>query len=301
MTRSRASLRAAAPLVAAVAGASAATLEWQRVGGTHVATPEARAVAGGPFATPLPETQPGVTSGFLGHPYLVNTAPFLVSSLSDLRLARGVSHPGIRLDTVFADLDGDTVRYKVESGLLGAVLEGGVLRWQNLASGVHSVVVEASDGTFATSDTFQVEVLASTSVERRRPGSSAGAPTDLRIPRFLAVRSGTDGEGSLEAPCPDETCLALDILLPGPGRVEVHLFDNLGTPVVDLQRRIDAPAFANLARDASDRAVLPLSWNLRSREARAVASGVYLWRIRVVTDAGEEFETIRRLGVREPR
>lgn len=301
MIPTRSTRRTGALLLTALSGASAATLEWQRVGGTHAATPEARAVAGGAFATPNPESQPGVTSGFLGHPYLVNTSPFLVSSLTDLRLARGVSHPGIRLDTIFADLDGDTVRYKVESGLLGAVLEGGVLRWQNLASGVHSVVVEASDGTFATSDTFQVEVLASTSVERRRTGPTVASPTSLRTGRLLAVRAHSDGEGSLEAPCPDETCLALDILLPGPGRVEVHIFDNLGTPVVDLQRRIDAPAFASLARDEAHRAVFPLSWNLRSRDGRAVASGVYLWRIRVVTDAGEEFETIRRLGVRDPR
>lgn len=281
--------------------AHSARVEWQRVGGTHAETLEARSVAGGAFATPNPETGLGVTSGFLTHPYLVNTAPFLVSPLSDLRLARGVSHPGIRLDTVFADLDGDNVGYKVESGLLGAVLEGGVLRWQNLASGVHSVVVEASDGTFSTSDSFQVEVLSSTSVERRRSGPTVASPTSLRIGRLLAVQSHSDGEGSLEAPCDDETCLALDILLPGPGRIEVHILDNLGTPVVDLQRRVDAPAFASLARDEANRAVVPLSWNLRSRDGRAVASGVYLWRIRVVTDAGEEFETIRRLGVRDPR
>lgn len=301
MIPSRILARAGVGVGALLAVAHSAQVEWQRVGGTHAATTEARSVAGGAFATPNPESGAGVASGFLTHPYLVNSAPFLVSPQPDLRMARGVSHPGILLDTVFADLDGDTVGFTAESGLLGAVLEGRVLRWQNLSTGIHEVVVQASDGRFTTADTFQVEVLASTSVERRRPGPSSVAPTSLRIPRFLAERSRGDGSGNLEAPCDDDACLGLDILLPGPGRVEVHILDNLGTPVMDFQRRIDAPSFAKLARDEANRAVVPLSWNLRSREGRAVATGVYLWRIRVVTDAGEEFETIRRLGVRDPR
>lgn len=300
MIPTRSARRAGTFLLATLAGASAATLEWQRVGGTHAATTEARSVAGGAFDTPAPITEGGVQSGFLTHPYLVNSAPFLVGSLPDLRMARGTSHPGIRLDTVLVDLDGDTLVQSVRSGLLGASIEGGVLRLETMVVGNHSVVVQASDGRFTTADTFQVEVLASTSVERRRPGPSSVAPTSLRIPRFLAERSRGDGSGNLEAPC-DDACLAMDVLLPGPGRIEVHILDNLGTPVMDLQRRIDAPSFAKLTRDEADRAVVPLSWNLRSREGRAVASGVYLWRIRVVTDAGEEFETIRRLGVREPR
>lgn len=302
MIQARVIARAGAGIVTLLVSVHSAQVEWQRVGGTHTENLETRSVAGGAFATPNPESREGVASGFLTHPFLVNSAPFLVAPQPDLRVTRGVSHRGILLDTVFADLDGDTVGYRVESGLLGAVLEGDVLRWQNLASGVHTVIVEASDGFASTADTFQVEVLASTSVEpRRRPTTTRTAPTSLRIPRFLAERSHGDGSGNLESPCDGDACLAVEILLPGPGRVEVHILDNLGTPVMDLQRRIDVQSFAKLARDEANRAVVPLSWNLRSREGRAVASGVYLWRIRVITDAGEEFETIRRLGVRDPR
>jgi hypothetical protein len=291
----------AASVALAAVASPATTIEWQRLGGTHAATTEARSVAGGAFATPNPESGAGVASGFLTHPYLVNSDPFLVGALPDLRLTRGASHPGIQLDTVLVDLDGDTLVQSVRSGLLGASIEDGVLRLETMVVGKHSVVVQASDGRFTTADTFQVEILASTSIERRRPSLGASAPTSLRIPRFLAVRSQVDGTGSLESACDDDGCLTMDILLPGPGRIEVHILDNLGTPVMDFQRRIDAPSFAKLSRDESNRAVVPLSWNLRSGEGRAVATGVYLWRIRVVTDAGEEFETIRRLGVREPR
>ena len=116
------------------------------------------------------------------------------------------------------------------------------------------------------------------------PGRSTG-------PGDLAPRSG---------PVRDDQA-SVDILLPSPGTIRVSIFDHLGTPVIAWSGHLDQAGLRDLSSHGDGRRILPVSWNLRTPSGVAVSAGVYLWKIAVSCDDGQELESVEKLGVVVPR
>jgi hypothetical protein len=114
----------------------------------------------------------------------------------------------------------------------------------------------------------------------------------------LPTSSGQGQIGLQVAGCQMRGCSSVDVLIPGTGTISVSIFDHLGTPVIAWQQSISRTVLHRLEKSADGRSVARVKWNLRTASGRAVASGVYLWKIQVHTDDGKKLETIRRLGVK---
>jgi hypothetical protein len=100
--------------------------------------------------------------------------------------------------------------------------------------------------------------------------------------------------------CSGESCLSVDLQLPGEATISVSIFDNLGNPVVSLTEQVDAAKLRLLPQTTDRRRLCSIAWNLRSSTGQAVGTGVYLWKIQVITADGQKLETIRHLGVKAP-
>jgi len=118
--------------------------------------------------------------------------------------------------------------------------------------------------------------------------------------KVFAIASQRLEDGRLEsAVCKDDnSCLAVDVLLPGASRVSVAIYDNLGTPVIAFDKDVSKSDYQSLAPSGDGRRILSVSWNLHAKGGAAVEPGVYLWRIVVQGADGQKLETVKRLGVK---
>lgn len=283
----------------ASAGLAAADIPWQQAGAAFGRAPGLAGMVGQGYAT---DASANLGSGFLVHPSFVNTPPFLVAPLEDASHASAFPAQTIRLSKFFADLDGDSLTFSVTtlgSGL-DLLLSGDTLRLagQTGYSGSTTVVVEAADPAGSVTDTFIVKQTPATSIasrpDRRRP--SAPQRTDIFLRRVLATPASSSETGALALrDAPDD--LQVDLLLDGPSRVSVAIFDRLGVPVVALQTSLSTADLRAWQVGTDGRHRVPVSWNRRSGEGDPVATGVYLWKIEIVGADGTRTETVRRLGV----
>jgi phosphodiesterase/alkaline phosphatase D-like protein len=117
-----------------------------------------------------------------------------------------------------------------------------------------------------------------------------------------AFAFATQGHGAARlgsSACTDvNSCLSVDIVLPDAATVSVAIFDNLGSSVIAFDQSVSKQDFKRLAATVDGRRILPVSWNLRASRGAPAPSGVYLWKILVVTEDGRKLETVKKLGVR---
>jgi len=116
--------------------------------------------------------------------------------------------------------------------------------------------------------------------------------------RVLASAVLGRAQGVLAAGTAQDGDLSVDVLLPGAASVDVSIFDNLGTPVIAWSQDVSTFQVQQLSPTGDGRWILPVRWNLRASDGEPVPSGVYLWKISVLTDDGQKLETVKRLGVR---
>ena len=266
---------------ACAAMADVPSIAWQQAGGAFQRDSFLTQIAGQGFETPMMGSDAdSIQSGFLAHPLLVNGGPFVVSSLSDRQEVSGFASTTIKLDTVFADFEGDPLNYtvKVNGNALAANVKGSTLNLagQAGADGTVQVVVIATDGTFSVSDTFAVDVQKASAIARpTRPASTLLGASVKRPMANLAMGSGK-GTVALGG-CSGESCLSVDLQLPGEATISVSIFDNLGNPVVSLTEQVDAAKLRLLPQTTDRRRLCSIAWNLRSSTGQAVGTGVYLW------------------------
>lgn len=277
---------------------------WQQVGGSLQVNPGLKGLVAQAHTTPAPEEGGGgVQSGFLAHPMFVNNAPFVMSPLPDLSLPSGFPERLLDLDTIFADLDG-SLRHSVSLTGSGATasVSGSLLQFAGEAgaSGASQVVVSATDGTFAVSDTFVVTTTAATGIDSRAPTPRVVRELAVGLPRVFAFPVSGSGRGELGTAgiADDAHSLGVNLLLPSAGTISVTIFDHLGILVISMDNSVTESELRRLRPSGDGRRILPVTWNLRASNGTGVAAGVYLWKIQMRTADGQMFESVKRLGVK---
>ena len=279
------------------------TVQWQQVGGGLSVAPSFTGLVSQGYETPLLDDGTiAIQAGFLAHPLLQNTPPFVVSGLEDRTLPQGFATRSESLEGVFADFEGP-LTYDVTSTGTGsqATVEGPQLVLTGVgSSGIAQFIVTASDGTFSVADTFSVSTEASTAIVAKSPRTPVAQELAVVLTKTFATQASGPGRGELTSASleDDAHSLAVNLLLPAAGWVSVHIFDLLGNPVIDLDRTLDAVELRRLAASGDGRKVLPVIWNLRSANGLAVATGVFLWQIEMRTVSGQKLTTCKRLGVK---
>ena len=282
------------------------TVAWSQVGGTLVKTSTIAGIAGQGYETaPVKGSGAQIQSGFLVHPQLRTSVPFVVAPIVDRNVNPNFAPIRIALKDVFADLDGDVLQF--QQSALGASVSARIVNDTLVVSSVANgsgatrYTVTASDGTNIGTTTFQVYV--ETDVAIRAPGGvrKLDGNLDARVPHvFAQVAQGTaSGRLGTGGECHDGNCLTTEILLPGPASISVSIFDNVGTPVIAWSDDIQSRTLSGIAPDADGRRAVAVTWNLRSSDGQAVPAGVYLWKIVAQTPDGRKLETVRRLGVKK--
>jgi len=118
------------------------------------------------------------------------------------------------------------------------------------------------------------------------------------VVRVSQVTTRPGAVGWSLAECSEESpCQKAQLLLPSVASLDVQIFDQIGTPVLAWNRVLTAIEFAALAQGTDGRRALELGWNLHSSSGSLVASGVYLWKVRVTTDDGRETSALLKMGV----
>ncbi|MBK9579188.1 MAG: hypothetical protein IPO40_19130 [Fibrobacteres bacterium] len=80
--------------------------------------------------------------------------------------------------------------------------------------------------------------------------------------------------------CPqDDYCNGPTLYINRPARMILYIYDNVGTFVTSRDITISQADLDGMERDQIDRISIQLEWNHRAYTGKAVASGVYLWRI----------------------
>jgi len=286
--------------------ASLASAQWDQSGAALISAPTHSSDAGAGYeATASQGGDLRLQSGFLAHRVFHVNVPFVVADIQDQKMPVGGAPIRIALADVFAELDGDSLRFdpSLEGASVSAAVVHDSLVLTSVAgtSGYTTVSVNARDGDGSASSTFKVYVEPSTSVQRRAMPPSRNTGLNARVHgTFAPIASGSSpARLGRESRPGQEPILGVDILLPGPSKVSVAIFDNMGTPVTSWSEDITARALAGIPAEPDGRKPIAVTWNLRTPDGRAVPSGVYLWRIVAKAANGEELETVRRLGVRE--
>lgn len=301
-------MRSSTPfLLAAAIASQAMEIPWQQAGASLSRAPGLTGMVGQGYSTPVTEAgPPGIASGFLAHPYLVNTAPFLAAAFEDATRPSGFLTEAVLLTTFFADLDGDSLTFSATTlgNGLDLSVSGDTLRLagQTGYAGSTMVVVKATDPVGSVTDTFVVRQTPSTSTSpRAMPRDTRRATGKDIVPRRAVGLPGT-GPGTGEIALRDSPGdLQVDLLLDGPSRLSVAVFDLLGVPVLSLETAISSTDLARFAPDPDGRRRVPVSWNKRTATGEPVPTGIYVWRIELVGADGSKTESVRRLGVAPPR
>lgn len=301
-------MRSSTPfLLTAAILSHALEIPWQHAGASFARAPGLAGMVGQGYSTPVTEPgAPGISSGFLAHPYFLNTVPFLSSSIEDASRPSAFPAEAILLPRYFADLDGDALTFSViplGSGL-DLVVSGDTLRLagQTGYAGSTVVVVKATDPAGSVADTFVVRQTPPTSISpRATPRDTRRATGKDIVPRRVVGQPGS-GAGTGEIALRDVPGdLQVDLLLDGPSRLSVAVFDLLGVPVLSLETAISSTDLARFAPDPDGRRRVPVSWNKRTAAGEPVPTGIYVWRIELVGADGSKTESVRRLGVAPPR
>jgi hypothetical protein len=303
-------MRAAPYLSAALAVAvhvPAAQVDWSQAGGSTGRTAGSMGIAAQGYDTRVSTASGKVLQpGFLAHPRLHNSAPFVATPFDDLAEPNTFAPVKLALGAHFADPDGDalTGSCSVEGTVATCQVVGDTLVVSGADGqvGAGKIDVSVSDGSRTASDTFAIEVASSSIRRPAGAGTRKGGSPDARIARVFAQVAQGSAAGDLGpgADCGDGGCLAVDLLLTGPSDVSVSVFDHLGTPVISWSRDVGSMDLQGIVPDAEGRRAFPLVWNLRSGNGTAVPAGVYLWKIQVHGVDGSKLETVRRMGV-QPR
>jgi len=151
-----------------------------------------------------------------------------------------------------------------------------------------------------TSAIFKILPLPVTDALAVRPvAAKKSTELSVSIPKALAAPAQGTGSGLLGigAISDGTNGLSVNVLLPGAASVSVNIFDNLGNPVISFAQDVDASQLWGLDKTSDSRWILPVSWNLRASNGIAVQTGVYLWKIDVLTTDGQKLETVKKLGV----
>lgn len=285
--------------------ASFAAAQWDQSGAGLSATPtHAGNVGAGYQAVASQGGGLRLQSGFLAHRTFHINTPFVVAALEDQRMLPGATPLRIALSGVFGELDGDSLRFEasVDGSSIAATIVRDSLVIAPVAGipGLSMVSVRALDGDGAAASSFAVRVEPSTAVTRRTEPVTRNVALDARVHgAFAPMADGTDpGQLGRESRLDKERTLGVDILLPGPAKVSVAIYDNMGIPVISWSEDITARGLAGIVAEPDGRKPVAVTWNLRTPDGRPVPSGVYLWKIQAVTESGQELETVRRLGVR---
>lgn len=281
------------------------TIAWQQVGGSLSSSATFKGIVAQGYETPMiVNTNGQIQSGFLVHPLLVNNSPFVVSGVPDLEKPAGFDKFAIVLDTVFSDIDGDSLAYSTLDSGTGtiATVHGDSLLFSGVAnvSGTSRIIVLATDGSDTAKDTFRLVTTPPDALVLRPVPVRKSTELAVSIHKALAASVQGAGAGQLGIGSISEGTegLSVDVLLPGAASVSVCIFDNLGNPVISFAQDLGASQVRGLDRASDGRWLLPVSWNLRSSDGTAVPTGVYLWKIEVVALDGQKLETVKRLGVK---
>lgn len=301
-------MRSPLPLLLAVALASRALeIPWQQAGASFGRSPGLAGMIGQGYATDAsPAGSPGVAGGFLAHPYLLNTAPFLSAALEDAARPSAFPAEVVLLPKFFADLDGDALSFSVTALGTGLdlVVAGDTLRLagQTGYAGSTSVVVKATDPAGSVSDTFVVRQTPPTSIHSREVPRDARRATGKDIvPRRVVGQPGSGtGTGAIVLrDSPGD--LQVDLLLDGPSRLSVAIFDLLGVPLLSMETTLSTTDLSRIPTESDGRRRVPVSWNKRTSAGDPVPTGIYVWRIELVGADGTRTESVLRLGVAPPR
>jgi hypothetical protein len=225
------------------------------------------------------------------------------------------SHLTITPATLTIKAKDDTIAYGAAYPTFGAIVSGlvngdgvavvtGLRMAVDSSSGTDSIVpsgASAANYSIAYVDGVLTVDAASTGI-----GSTVRVPTsgllDARISQLFAKPAQGSGLGSLGTgvqDCQDNSCQALDVILPQPGSIDLAIYDNLGTEVIAWNTQVSASDLQFLPGTADGRHVAHLAWNLRSASGRAVPEGVYLWMVKVTLADGSTLEDVYKLGVRK--
>ena len=296
------------PLFALLAAASLAQSDgmvaWQQIGGVLSVDPGLKSVVGQSTLTPVTgDSAAQIQNGFLAHPLLVNNPPFVVSTLPDQSYLAGFAPIHLGLDTVFADFEGP-LTYSVTATGTGtqASVTGNQLDLSGVGGvGITQLVVSATDGSTTIYDTFQVETKTSTGIVARRATVARSRELGVGVEKVFGMQAvgAARGELGTGGAIDDPQTLTVNLLLPAAGEIAVTIFDQLGTPVIAMDRIVAGFELGRLASFGDGRWVLPVTWNLRAANGTAVPTGVYLWKIEINTIDGQKLESVKRLGVRE--
>ncbi|MEN9308546.1 MAG: hypothetical protein RL173_2478 [Fibrobacterota bacterium] len=191
---------------------------------------------------------------------------------------------------------------KIEAGKLVYVPEEGF-------AGTDSVIVRSIDNSGDTSNAAKVRLTV-------QPSILPGPPTPVRLrtstrtnrnfavnPTSVlpqaAIGTGRGELGLASRACQDPSrCETIDLMLPQAATVSVEIYDNLGTPVIRWNQSIGRTDLWALPLSADGRRIATVGWNLRAANGKAVGTGVYVWKLRVVEQDGTVSETYHRLGVK---
>jgi hypothetical protein len=244
----------------------------------------------------------GLSAGFLVHPLFLNSAPLAQDTSVQVRAeSLSVAVPG-------EDVDGVVVSGTVVVPPLHgtASFSGIVLTYRPSPGydGPDSVGFVVVDDQGAVSDTARVRIQVASATTALAPLPVLVAPvktTDVRVFRAMASASAVVQGGGLVLSGADDdgSGVAVSVLLAGPSDVQVQIYDNLGTFVTSAESEVDSWTFSGLPSSGDGRRILWARWDLRDGNGRAVAPGVYLWKIVVVANDGQKLETVRKTGVKQ--
>jgi hypothetical protein len=281
------------------------TVAWQQIGGTLSSTAILKGILAQGYETPtITNTSSQIQSGFLAHPLLVNNSPFVVSGLPDLKRPEGFGEFSILLDTVFSDIDGDSLSYSTIDSGAGSVtfVHGDTLLLSSAAniSGTSRIIIVATDGSDTAKDTFRLTTSHPDALVLHPTPTRKSTELAVSIHKAMAASVQGAGAGRLGIGSVSDGTegLSVDVLFPGAASVSVSIFDNLGNPVISFAQDLGTSRLRALARTTDGRWILPVSWNLRSSDGTAVPTGVYLWKLELITVDGQKLETVKHLGVK---
>ena len=91
---------------------------------------------------------------------------------------------------------------------------------------------------------------------------------------------GNSGDQQFRDICPDlKECNGLEIEVNHPMRVQVYVYDLMGTYAGGFSFELTQDDLDNMNPDKLDRYRIRILWNQRGKDGRVVASGIYPWRI----------------------
>jgi fibro-slime domain-containing protein len=194
------------------------------------------------------------------------TSPHVQTSSMELRFL-------ISPDDVQSVRAGDSVRFVIDGGVkdtLGNIPTSSA-RWVRILGGMHKPlsklippvpVVRLDNGALP--------------VRQKRPLQFLTSPGDTSVWVPWSADAGASQEPS---PCTQAVCNHLELQLNSPVRVDLHIYDAMGTFVTSVAEDIDSSALAALVKDRLGRARVRISWDHRSQQGTVVTDGIYLMRL----------------------